>query len=126
MAIGRKNSYALIGDLAFLHDITGLITNEKIDCRILVINNDGGGIFSTLPQSGVTGFERVFGTPHGLDPAAIAIAMGISATSVSNHKELRKELEKPVAGISVVVINTPSRESNGENLEKIYKLIEGI
>jgi len=126
MAIARKNSYALIGDLAFLHDISGLITNEKIDCRLLVINNDGGGIFSTLPQSGVAGFERVFGTPHGLDPAAIATSMGISATSVSNHKELQKELEKPVTGISVVVINTPSRESNGENLKKIYQLIEGI
>ena len=126
MAIARKNSYALIGDLAFLHDITGLITNEKINCRLLVINNDGGGIFSTLPQSGVTGFERVFGTPHGLDPAAIATSMGISATSVSNHKELKNELEKPVTGISVVVINTPSRESNGENLKRIYQLIEGI
>jgi len=39
---------------------------------------------------------------------------------------LQKEMEKPVAGISVVVINTPSRESNGENLRKIYQLIEGI
>jgi len=91
-----------------------------------VINNDGGGIFSTLPQNGVAGFERVFGTPHGLDPAAIATSMGISATSISNHKELQKEMEKPVAGISVAVINTPSRESNGENLRKIYQLIEGI
>jgi 2-succinyl-5-enolpyruvyl-6-hydroxy-3-cyclohexene-1-carboxylate synthase len=126
MAIARKNSYALIGDLAFLHDITGLITQEKINCRLLVINNDGGGIFSTLPQNGVAGFEQVFGTPHGLDPAAIATSMGIPATSVSNHKELQKEMEKPVAGISVVVINTPSRESNGENLKKIYQLIEGI
>ena len=126
MAIARKNSFALIGDLAFLHDITGLITQEKIDCRLLVINNDGGGIFSTLPQSGVAGFERVFGTPHGLDPAAIAKSMGISSTSVSNHKELQNELTKPVVGISVVVINAPSRESNGDNLKKIYKLIEGI
>lgn len=126
MAIARKNSYALIGDLAFLHDITGLITREKIDCRFLVINNDGGGIFSTLPQSGVTGFERVFGTPHGLDPAAIAISMGISATSVSSHKDLQMEIDKPISGISVVVINTPSRESNGENLKKIYQMIEGI
>ncbi len=126
MAIARKNSHALIGDLAFLHDITGLVTQEKINCRLLVINNDGGGIFSTLPQSGVTGFERVFGTPHGLDPAAIAKSMGISSTSVSNHKDLQNELAKPVAGISVVVINAPSRESNGDNLKKIYQLIEGI
>jgi 2-succinyl-5-enolpyruvyl-6-hydroxy-3-cyclohexene-1-carboxylate synthase len=126
MAIARKNSQALIGDLAFLHDITGLITQEKIDCRLLVINNDGGGIFSTLPQNGITGFEQVFGTPHGLDPAAIAKSMRIPSTSVSNHKELQNELAKPIDGISVVVINAPSRESNGDNLKKIYKLIEGI
>jgi len=126
IAFARKSAYALIGDLAFLHDMTGLITNEKIDCRIFVINNDGGGIFSTLPQNGVAGFERVFGTPHGLDPAAIAASMGISAKSVSNHTELQQEIVKPVVGTSVVVINTPSRESNGENLKKIYRLIEGI
>lgn len=126
MAIARKNSYALIGDLAFLHDITGLITGEKIDCRFLVINNDGGGIFSTLPQNGVAGFERVFGTPHGLDPAAIATSMGISATSVSSHKDLQTQIDKPISGISVVVINAPSRESNGENLKRIHQLIEGI
>jgi 2-succinyl-5-enolpyruvyl-6-hydroxy-3-cyclohexene-1-carboxylate synthase len=103
-----------------------LITQEKIDCRLLVINNDGGGIFSTLPQNGVAGFEQVFGTPHGLDPAAIAKSMGISSTSVSNHKELQDELAKPVVGVSVVVINAPTRESNGDNLKKIYQLIEGI
>jgi len=74
----------------------------------------------------VAGFERVFGTPHGLDPAAIAASMGISAKSVSNHTELQQEIVKPVVGTSVVVINTPSRESNGENLKKIYRLIEGI
>ena len=79
-----------------------------------------------MPQSGVEGFERVFGTPHGLDPAAIASSMGVASVSVSNHKELQNELAKPVAGISVVVINTPSRESNGENLKKIYQMIDGI
>ena len=126
IASARTRTYALIGDLAFLHDMSGLVTREVINCRIFVINNDGGGIFSTLPQSGVEGFERVFGTPHGLDPAAIASSMGVASVSVSNHKELQNELAKPVAGISVVVINTPSRESNGENLKKIYQMIDGI
>ena len=126
IASRSEKTFAVLGDLGFLHDVTGLIHNEDINLKIFVINNNGGGIFSTLSQRGVEGFEEVFGTPHGLDPAAIATSMGISATSVSNPKELQKELEKPVAGISVVVINTPSRESNGENLKKIYQLIEGI
>ncbi|NDD61484.1 MAG: hypothetical protein EBZ46_04455, partial [Actinobacteria bacterium] len=88
VAYAYKATTAVLGDLSFLHDLTGLIQSESINCRFIVINNDGGGIFSTLPQRGVNGFETVFGTPHGLNPAAIAQAMGITAKQVSSLKEL--------------------------------------
>ncbi len=126
IASGHEQSFAVLGDLAFLHDITGLITREDINCRFIVINNDGGGIFSTLPQRGVEGFETVFGTPHGLDPAAIAASFGVEATTISSIAELKKILAAPVKGISVVVAKVPSREANADNLKSIYEEMASI
>jgi 2-succinyl-5-enolpyruvyl-6-hydroxy-3-cyclohexene-1-carboxylate synthase len=126
VACGHKATIALLGDLSFLHDLTGLVNKEAINCRFIVINNDGGGIFSTLPQRGVTGFETVFGTPHGLNPAAIAQAMGIDAKQISSLKELEAEIKAPISGVSVVVCDVPDRESNADNLKKIVESLSSI
>ena len=103
-----------------------MIHREDINCCFIVINNDGGGIFSTLPQRGVDGFESVFGTPHGLDPAAIAKAMGVSASTISSVGELKKVLKSPVKGISIVVANVPSRDENADSLKAIYESMNSI
>ena len=126
IATANSATYAVLGDLAFLHDITGLIHREEINLRIFVINNDGGGIFSTLPQRGVTGFEQVFGTPHGLDPAAIATAMGIDAKTIASAEQLREEIKKPVSGISVVVCDVPNRDSNADLIKGLYAKMDSI
>jgi 2-succinyl-5-enolpyruvyl-6-hydroxy-3-cyclohexene-1-carboxylate synthase len=126
IAYAHKATIAVLGDLSFLYDLTGLINKEEINCRFIVINNDGGGIFSTLPQRGSHGFETVFGTPHGLNPADIAKAMGISAKQVSTLKDLEAEIKAPVSGISVVVCDVPDRESNADNLKTIYEALKSI
>ena len=126
IASASTATFALLGDLSFLHDLTGLIQREDINCCFIVINNDGGGIFSTLPQRGVEGFESVFGTPHGLDPAAIATAMGITASTITSLDALKKVLASPVKGISVVVANVPSREANADSLKAIYESMNSI
>jgi 2-succinyl-5-enolpyruvyl-6-hydroxy-3-cyclohexene-1-carboxylate synthase len=126
IASQRKETIALLGDLGFLHDLTGLIHNEAINLKIFVINNDGGGIFSTLSQRGVDGFEDVFGTPHGKDLAAIANAMGVPAKNISNQAELKAEIATPVKGVSVVVITAPDREANADFLKKIYSQVDSM
>lgn len=126
IASQRKETIAVLGDLGFLHDLTGLIHKEKINLKIFVINNDGGGIFSTLAQRGVDGFEDIFGTPHGLDPAAIAQSMGIPAKTIGTQAELITELSAPVQGTSVVVINVPNREANADFLKGIYASISSM
>ena len=126
VAYGHKATIAVLGDLSFLHDLTGLINKEAINCRFVVINNDGGGIFSTLPQRGVNGFETVFGTPHSLNPAAIAQAMGIAAKQITTLKELESEIKAPIFGVSVVVCDVPDRESNADNLKKIVDALISI
>lgn len=126
VAYGTTSCCAVLGDLAFLHDITGLIHREEINCRFIVINNDGGGIFSTLPQRGVAGFEEVFGTPHGLDPAAIASAMGVESITVKSIDALKKAMSAPIKGISVIVAEVPSRDANADNLKIIYEKMNSI
>ena len=126
IAFNHKSTIAVLGDLSFLHDLTGLINQEEINCRFIVINNDGGGIFSTLPQRGTPGFETIFGTPHGLNPAAIAQSMGISAVEINSLKDLVAQVKAPIKGISVVVCNVPNRESNADNLKSIVNSLSSI
>jgi 2-succinyl-5-enolpyruvyl-6-hydroxy-3-cyclohexene-1-carboxylate synthase len=126
IASQRTATVAVLGDLGFLHDLTGLIHNEDINLKILVINNDGGGIFSTLTQRGVAGFEEVFGTPHGKDLAAIASAIGVPAKTISTQAELKSELVTPIKGVSVVVITAPDREANADFLKKVYSQVDSM
>jgi 2-succinyl-5-enolpyruvyl-6-hydroxy-3-cyclohexene-1-carboxylate synthase len=72
----------LIGDVALLHDTNGMLgaAARGIDLTIVVVDNDGGGIFSFLPQATELSretFERLFGTPHGVDLSALAAVHGI-------------------------------------------------
>ncbi|MDA8193076.1 MAG: 2-succinyl-5-enolpyruvyl-6-hydroxy-3-cyclohexene-1-carboxylic-acid synthase [Thermaerobacter sp.] len=71
LAAVRGRAVIIVGDLAFYHDMNGLMAAHRyaLNALVLVINNGGGGIFSFLPQAGIDGhrFEQLFGTPHRLD-----------------------------------------------------------
>lgn len=84
----RGPGFALLGDLTFLHDVTALVTGPdepRPDLTIVVLNDRGGGIFTLLEQGAPEhsrGFERVFGTPHGVDLAALCGAVGVPHVAV--------------------------------------------
>ncbi len=126
IASQRTATISLLGDLSFLHDLTGLIQSREINIKFLVIDNNGGGIFSTLSHRGLPGFEEIFGTPHNLDIQMVAKSFGIESCLISNLSELKDELNKPIKGISLAVIAVPNREANADNLSAIYKSIESI
>lgn len=92
---------ALMGDLTFLHDLSGLVLGPRelhpADLTIVVADDDGGGIFSLLEQGDprlATDFERVFGTPHGTDLRALCVGAGIPFTD-TDPDGLEKLLDGP-------------------------------
>jgi len=92
-ALAGHPTTLLIGDVAFLHDSNGLLglAARGVDLTIVVLDNDGGGIFSFLSQRTelpTPRFERYFGTPHGLDLVALARAYGVEAHRVDAIGEL--------------------------------------
>lgn len=109
-ALGHPGRTLLaIGDLSFHHDIGGLLLARLHDIRltILLLNNDGGGIFSFLPQAGVPAFERLFGTPHGLDFRHAAALYG-GRFFRPDHRELPTVLAEALDahGLSIVELCT--------------------
>ena len=103
-----SQAFALIGDLAFLHDAAGLAigpAEPRPDLCLVVVNNDGGGIFETLEQAAFDGvFERLFGTPHGASVEQLAAAFGVPYTLVEQPGELAKAVSG--TGLRIVEAHT--------------------
>ncbi len=103
-ALGRAltgtPTVVLVGDIAFVHDSNALVRlrDRSADLRIVVVDNDGGGIFSFLPQASALPadqFETLLGTPHGTDIEGLARAHGIAATTITDAGELAERLTQP-------------------------------
>ncbi|HEX6673500.1 MAG TPA: 2-succinyl-5-enolpyruvyl-6-hydroxy-3-cyclohexene-1-carboxylic-acid synthase [Actinomycetes bacterium] len=108
---------ALCGDLTFLHDASSVLgAGRRPEAVVFVVcDNDGGGIFSFLPQAGLPAarFEELFGTPHGLDLAGLAAVAGLEAQRVTRAAELVPALDKALgAGRSSVLLVPGERPGN--------------
>ncbi len=113
-ALARAVSYpeartlALVGDVTFLHDSNGLVVGPgqpTPDLTVVVVNDDGGSIFAMLEQGDplhADRFEALFGTPHGVDLAALCAATRTPHLRVTSLPELEQALASPNGGIEVV------------------------
>jgi 2-succinyl-5-enolpyruvyl-6-hydroxy-3-cyclohexene-1-carboxylate synthase len=115
-AAGGGPAAALLGDLAFLHDLPGLLLGPdepRPDLGLVVVNNDGGGIFSDLEQAAFAGpFERLFGTPHGADIASLARGARLPYHRVERPADLGPAL----AGHGLRVIEVRTQRAAGAAL----------
>ena len=111
IALGRRDAartLALLGDVTLLHDANGLVIGPgepRPDLTLVVVNDDGGSIFATLEQGAdayTAGFERVFGTPHGVDLEALCAASRTRHIRVETVAGLRGALAADHPGIRVV------------------------
>lgn len=110
VAVGSgRTTGVLIGDVAFLHDSSSLagLAGRSIDLRIMVVDNDGGGIFHFLPQAASLDpatFEKLYGTPHGTDLGMLARSHGLRVESVVDGPGVEAFARE--AGPSVAVART--------------------
>jgi len=118
-AAGGGPAFAVIGDLTFLHDANGLLLGPdepRPQLTLVVVNDDGGGIFGLLEPGAPeheAAFERVFGTPHGADLAALCGATGTPFTRVATADELVAAALDPRAGLRVVELRTDRSAARG-------------
>jgi 2-succinyl-5-enolpyruvyl-6-hydroxy-3-cyclohexene-1-carboxylate synthase len=109
-------AFAVLGDLTFVHDAAGLAIGPgepRPDLCLIVVNNDGGGIFSTLEQAAFPdSFERLFGTRHGADLQQLAGSFGISYTRADTAEDLAKAL----AGTGLRILEVRAGRDDGAAL----------
>jgi len=120
MAVGAP-LVLVIGDLAFYHDMNGLLAARLhgLDATIVVLNNDGGGIFSFLPQAASTEhFEQLFGTPHGLDFAPAAALYGATYQRAGNSAALREAVRRGVTGSGLHVVEVRTDRARNVTLHR--------
>jgi len=115
-----ERAYAVIGDLTFLHDLTALLSPPTNNLTIFIIDNNGGGIFSTLPQSGVAGFEEMFGTPQNQDLEKVIAAFQISVSKVKSTSDINFAFAQNNPGLHFVIVEVPTRQSMANNLIETY------
>ena len=112
----------LIGDIACLHDSNGLwaLNRRDVDLTIVVTNNDGGSIFSFLPQAQVVSnshFELLYGTPHGASFEHLAATHGIAFERVTTVTDLRSTLQRGGTRLIEVPCDRSSNVSQHEALQ---------
>ncbi|MDO8185756.1 2-succinyl-5-enolpyruvyl-6-hydroxy-3-cyclohexene-1-carboxylic-acid synthase [Conexibacter sp. JD483] len=118
----------LIGDVALAYDLSALLSAKRLglDLTIVLINNDGGGIFHFLPVSSqADAFEHHVATPHGLDFAVGAQLYGARHVPVATAGELRAalaEATRPGAGVTIV----EARSERDENVRLHRRIWQAV
>ena len=109
VSVTGASTTALCGDLTLLHDVGSLIWSARraYDCVFVVPNNDGGAIFSFLPQRELPEFEELFATPHGLELDAICQAAGAGHARVERAGDLIPAVERAREAGGVHVVEVP-------------------
>jgi 2-succinyl-5-enolpyruvyl-6-hydroxy-3-cyclohexene-1-carboxylate synthase len=120
-------TFALCGDLTLLHDVGSLIWSARrgLDAVFVVPNNDGGGVFSFLPQRALPEFEELFATPHGVDLEHVCGAAEAGHTRIGRADELVHAVASAASTGGVHVIEVPSdRERNVERHGEVYAAVD--
>ena len=117
----------LIGDVALAHDIGGLLAARRLDLAVTIVllNNDGGGIFHFLPVAGESdGFEEHVATPHGLDFSHAAALYGLDYERPASVAALRHAVEAAVSHHRTTIVEV--RTDREQNLALHRRIAEAV
>jgi len=120
-AADRGPAVLVIGDLSFYHDSNGLLAamQHHLNLTIVLLNNDGGGIFSFLPQAGEPEhFETLFGTPHGLDFRPLAQMYGAHYERVGGWPAFRAAVLHGLASGGLQIVEVPTERARNVTLHR--------
>jgi 2-succinyl-5-enolpyruvyl-6-hydroxy-3-cyclohexene-1-carboxylate synthase len=123
IALSKKPTVLITGDLSFLHDLNALSIAAKysIPLIIIVINNNGGGIFESLPIAGkVKRFREFFITPHNIELDSIVKSFGINHQLIANRSQLRSHLIKSLNKNSPSVLEIQTNAIKSAELRNKY------
>jgi len=126
-AVHKRPLFLVIGDLSFFHDLNGLLMAklQKLNITIILLNNDGGGIFSYLPQYGEPKhFEVLFGTPTGLNYEHVVQMYHGRYTKIFDWEGLKMAVLDSVSyeGLNVIEIPT-DRERNLSSHREMWEKV---
>jgi len=119
--LGRATTL-LCGDLTFLHDANALLLAKGLKGRltVVVINNEGGGIFNHLAVAASPHFERLWGTAQDVDLGKLCTAHGVAHRAITSLAALRRELARPAKGVRVLEVRT-DRERDAAHRLKSFR-----
>ncbi|HVB91769.1 MAG TPA: 2-succinyl-5-enolpyruvyl-6-hydroxy-3-cyclohexene-1-carboxylic-acid synthase [Acidimicrobiales bacterium] len=124
VAAAGHRTFALMGDLAFLHDVSGLVNLPDVPCTFVVVDNGGGGIFSFLPQAETLPhgtFEQLFGTPPTTDLGNVGRGFGLDVYEVDSVDELERAFHQEAPAL--IRVRVPGRAENVALHDKINQAV---
>ncbi|KUO59872.1 MAG: 2-succinyl-5-enolpyruvyl-6-hydroxy-3-cyclohexene-1-carboxylate synthase [Gracilibacter sp. BRH_c7a] len=108
ISTSNKPTVLLTGDLAFYHDLNGLLVGKthNLNLVIILLNNDGGGIFKYLPQSDDKHFDYLFLTPHGMNFAGLETIYGVTYFNPQNYDAFEHDFKEALTfeGIKLIEV----------------------
>ena len=120
-AVADNAVVLVLGDLSLYHDMNGLYAAKRHNLRatIIVLNNDGGGVFSFLPQARYPEvFEEYFGTPHGMNFKAAAQMYGLGYSKVQSWDEFRQSVSRGLSASATTIVEVPGNRAKNVELHR--------
>jgi len=126
ISVSGNPTVLLTGDLAFFHDMNGMLVGKKhkLNLIIIIFNNDGGGIFSYLPQSKNKYFDYLFRTPHGMQFESLASLYNIKYTSISDYYEFEQKFGQAQRNEGIQLIEIPINLDMSKVLHDQYTTLQ--
>jgi 2-succinyl-5-enolpyruvyl-6-hydroxy-3-cyclohexene-1-carboxylate synthase len=124
-AVREAPTVLVTGDLSFLHDLSALqiAARHRLSLLVIVVQNDGGGIFSFLPQADLAAFEPLFGTPHGLDLEPAVRMCGGRYAQPASWNDVGDAIEREIGNAGLRVLEIRSDRTENRSLHR--RTVEG-